>query len=160
MALPFFSIMIFYTIYTSTPVGEVTKEVVDKITEESIQWNSKHGITGMLLCLEDRYFQLLEGVEDKVKEIFEKIKGDARHENITPRIQGFSKERVFSEWSMGSWMLTNKELEGLSATKDLQDYLDDPVNGSLQSQQLIGMMNNILQTWLVHEPERADRLRK
>ncbi len=152
--------MIFYTIYTSTPTGEVTKEVVDQITDESIKWNSVHGITGMLLCLENKYFQFLEGAEEDVREVFEMIRKDSRHHDITPRIKGFSNERVFSGWSMGSWMLSNKELEQLSAIGDLEAYLKDPVNGSLQSKQLISMMNNILQTWLAHEPERSNKLKK
>ncbi|MEM6735235.1 MAG: BLUF domain-containing protein [Bacteroidota bacterium] len=152
--------MIFYTIYTSTPIGKVTKEIVDKITEESIKWNSLHGITGMLLCLEDRYFQFLEGEEEDVKEVFEMIKGDPRHNNVTPRIKGYSNERVFSEWSMGSWMLSNEKLQSLSALEDLNEYLQDPVNINLQSKKFVTMMNNILQIWLAHEPERAKRLSK
>ncbi|WP_424962580.1 BLUF domain-containing protein [Ekhidna sp.] len=151
--------MIYYIIYTSTPNGNVTPEVLNDITQESIKWNSQQNITGMLLNVEDKYFQFLEGEEMQVRKLFDMIKGDSRHTNVTIRVQGYSNERVFTEWSMGSWMLTNKELIELSGLKDLKAYLDDPVNNSLQSKKFISMMSNLLQTWISHEPERAKRLK-
>ena len=151
--------MNYYIIYTSTPVGTVSQGAVDQITEESIAWNSANGITGMLLCLEDQYLQFLEGSEEDVIEIFEKIQNDPRHENVNVRIRGYSDERVFSSWSMGSWMLSNEDLNKLSALDDLKDYLNDPLNTNLQSKRYFSMMDNLLRTWLAHEPERAKRLK-
>ncbi|WP_425389551.1 BLUF domain-containing protein [Ekhidna sp.] len=151
--------MIFYIIYTSTPTGKVTSDKLNDITQESIKWNSAHDITGMLLNVEDKYFQFLEGEEPEVRKLFDMIKGDPRHENVTLRIQGYSNDRVFSEWSMGSWMLSNKDLLELSALEDLKSFLEDPVNNNLQSKKFIGMMNNLLQTWMAHEPERAKKLK-
>ena len=152
--------MIFYTIYTSTPTGETSKEVVENITEESIRWNSKHGITGILLCLEDRFFQFLEGNEEDVVEVFEMIKGDRRHKDVVQKIKGYAKERVFSEWSMGSWMLSNEDLSNLQAVNDLTSYLDDPVNANLPSKRFVETMRSILEIWLAHEPERSKRLQQ
>jgi len=151
--------MIYYTIYTSTPTTIPTREVIDQITEESIQWNSKHGITGILLCLEDRYFQFLEGQEETVNEVFGMIKGDPRHTDISVRIRGFENERVFKEWSMGSWMLNNEELNRLSALEDLNAYIKDPSNTAFSPKKFVTMMQNILDTWIAHEPERSKRLK-
>lgn len=151
--------MIYYTIYTSTPTDDISKEVVDTITNESIRWNKNHGITGILLCMEDRYFQFLEGEEQDVVEVFDMIKGDKRHKEVTQRIKGFADERVFSDWSMGSWMLSNDDINNLTAIKDLSEYLNDPNKFNLQSK-FVSMMKNILETWLAHEPERAKRLKQ
>ncbi|MEM9896259.1 MAG: BLUF domain-containing protein [Bacteroidota bacterium] len=151
--------MVFYTIYTSTPTGETSQSIVEQITQESIKWNVKHNITGMLICMEGRYLQFLEGDEDKVVEIFEKIKNDPRHKDVSPKIKGYSTDRVFSEWSMGSWMLKNEEIEELKALEELRNYLNSPINKPLQSKKYFVMMDNILKTWLVHEPERAERLK-
>ncbi|MEM6643782.1 MAG: hypothetical protein AAF616_12445, partial [Bacteroidota bacterium] len=63
------------------------------------------------------------------------------------------------EWSMGSWMLPNAKLYELSALKDLREYLEDPLNSNLQSKNFINMMNSIMETWIEHEPERAERLK-
>ena len=61
---------------------------------------------------------------------------------------------------MGSWMLSNDELTKLKAVKDLSEYMEDPVNTNLQSKRFVEMMNNILETWIAHEPERAKRLKE
>lgn len=151
--------MRYYTIYTSKPTAEISKKVVDEITAESIKWNKDHGITGILLCMENRFFQFLEGNEKDVTEVFEMIRKDPRHTDVIVRVKGYSNERVFSEWSMGSWMLSNEELNSLSALKDLQVYLNDPVNTNLQSKNLVSMMHDIMKTWIEHEPERAKRLK-
>ena len=152
--------MIYYTIYTSTPTEEVTKKMLDDITQESIHWNKDHGITGILISMDGRFHQFLEGDEKDVIEVFEMIKKDPRHQNVTPRVKGYANERVFSNWSMGSWMLSNEELENLSVLRDLKKYLENPVNDTLQSKKYLVMMDNILKTWIAHEPERAERLKK
>lgn len=151
--------MIFYKIYTSTPTSKPTPEIINQITEESIKWNSMHGITGMLLCLEDRYFQFLEGKEEEVDSIFNKIKMDSRHTEVYVRIKGFENDRIFSEWSMGSWTLKNEELKNLTALDDLRSYMEDPSNKALSPKKFVSMMQNILDTWIAHEPERSKRLK-
>jgi len=151
--------MLYYTIYTSTPTTQPSREVIEQITEESIRWNSQKGVTGILLCLEDRYFQFLEGEEPVVNELFNMIKGDRRHTNITVRIRGFENERVFKEWSMASWMLNNDELTQLTALEDLNTYMKDPSNTAFSPKKFVSMMQNILDTWIAHEPERSKRLK-
>ncbi|WP_421763707.1 BLUF domain-containing protein [Ekhidna sp.] len=151
--------MIYYIIYTSTPSSPVDLETVNAITKEAIKWNKAHDVTGMLLSLDDKYFQFLEGEEEEVKKLFNMIKKDSRHKDVTLRIQGFSNERVFTEWSMGSWMLTNEELTKLSALADLKEFLQDPVNNNLQSKRFISMMSNLLNTWIAHEPERSKKFK-
>jgi len=152
--------MIYYTIYTSTPTVDPTKKTVDDITHESIRWNKAHGITGILLCLEDRYIQFLEGEEKDVVEVFDMIKRDQRHSEVSQRIKGYAEERIFSNWSMGSWMLSNEDLNQLAAVKDLQEHLLSPEKLSLPSGRFVAMMKSILDTWLIHEPERAKRLKE
>lgn len=152
--------MIYYIIYTSTPNTPVDLDTVNAITNEAIKWNQAHDITGMLLGLEDQYFQFLEGDEDEVKKLFNMIKGDPRHKDVSLRIQGFSNERVFTEWSMGSWMLTNDELKNLTALDDLRQFLEDPVNNNLQSKRFVSMMSNLLNTWIAHEPERSKKFKR
>lgn len=151
--------MIYYAIYTSTPSDAPTPEALHAIAEESIKWNKPRGITGMLLGLEDKYVQFLEGDEKEVKFLIEKIKKDPRHNNIIVRVQGFA-ERVFTEWSMASWMLSNEVLTELKGLEDVRKFLDDPLNNVLQSKRYLYMMDNLLQTWIEHEPERARKLKK
>lgn len=151
--------MIFYAIYTSTPSDSPTPEALNAIAQESIKWNKPRDITGMLLGLEDKYVQFLEGDEKEVKFLLEKIKKDPRHSNIIVRVQGYA-DRVFTEWSMGSWMLSNNDLRELKGLEEVRKFLDDPLNNVLQSKRYLYMMDNLLQTWIEHETERAKKLKK
>ncbi|MEM7297450.1 MAG: BLUF domain-containing protein [Bacteroidota bacterium] len=152
-------LMVYYTIYTSRPRQPMSKKLLDEITEVSNKNNVPRNVTGMLLALENRYLQYLEGDELEVEELFEKIKNDGRHHEVMRWVKGFTSEPVFKGWSMGSWMLSNDEIESLTAVKDLKDFIDDPQNQTLQSTRFLNMMNELLQTWLAHEPERAARLK-
>lgn len=68
--------------YVSTVAPNLSKEDFNKLLEGSTQYNNEHGITGVLLSSETNFFQLKEGEEEKVKELFSKIEKDARHKNI------------------------------------------------------------------------------
>ena len=71
--------MVFYLIYTSTPRSPISREVLEEITAVSNKNNRRRGITGMLLGIENKFLQYLEGDEEEVMKLFEKIKSDPRH---------------------------------------------------------------------------------
>lgn len=152
--------MIFYTIYTSTPRIPMTKELLDQITATAIRNNKQKNITGMLLGIEGKYLQYLEGTEKNVVELFDKIKLDGRHHQVNQWVKGFTDKRIFSDWSMGSWMLNNEELMRLGSLKDLQSFLKSPESSSTPSGRFIQMMHDLLKTWIDHEPERVMRLKE
>src|SRR5690606_35525815 len=52
------------------------------LLQESTDHNNSEDITGLLLCSEGNFFQLIEGEEDKIKELFSRIENDDRHKNI------------------------------------------------------------------------------
>lgn len=151
--------MTFYTIYTSTPRDKMTMEMLMDITRVSQKNNALKDITGILLGIENKFMQYLEGPEDHVNELFETIWKDPRHRNVTQWIKGYSNDRVFKDWSMGSWMLSNEELKKISALRDLKAFLDDPINSELQTKKFIKMMNDLLKTWIEHEPERLKKMK-
>ena len=152
-------IMIFYLIYTSTPRNTVTRESLDEITNISIANNAKANVTGMLLGIENKFLQFLEGDEKDVLEVYNRIKNDPRHKDVNLWVKGFADQRTFQSWSMGSWLLTNEELEKLEALNELKAFLNDPVNNNLQSKKFLTMMNGLLKTWIAHEPERVKKMR-
>ncbi|MEQ8907024.1 BLUF domain-containing protein [Ekhidna sp.] len=145
--------MIYYIIYTSKPTGEITPETLKDITSVSEKNNPGKKITGMLLGVENKYLQYLEGPEENVNELFQKIWKDPRHQNVTQWIKGYSKERVFGRWSMGSWMLSYSELKKMPALADLKKFLDDPLNNDLQSKKFMSMMHDLLKMWIEEEAE-------
>ncbi|MEP1034155.1 BLUF domain-containing protein [Ekhidna sp.] len=151
--------MTYFTIYTSTPREKLTLKTLMEITETSQKNNLKNNITGILLGIENKFMQYFEGSEENVNELFDKIWRDPRHKNVTQWIKGFTDARVFKEWSMGSWMLSNDELKTNPALADLKKFLDNPMNDELQVKKFMAMMNDLLKTWIAHEPERLKKIR-
>jgi len=91
--------------------------------------NLADGITGMLLYMEGRYFadyegrfmQVLEGSELNVKNVFEKIKKDERHQGILILRESFQMNRSFPDWTMGFKAVNAEEYQQLSGFFPLEN---------------------------------------
>lgn len=62
--------------------------------------NKELGITGALLTSERAFAQTLEGEERAVRDLYQRIEGDPRHERITVLEEGDVEGRVFGRWAM------------------------------------------------------------
>jgi hypothetical protein len=106
-----------HIIYASAATTPINQADLLKMLERSREKNARLGITGILLHSEGSFFQVLEGKEDAVENIFETIQHDQRHVNITVIIRETIAKRAFPEWSMAFANATNeqlKEIEGLN----------------------------------------------
>ncbi|MEM6823023.1 MAG: BLUF domain-containing protein [Verrucomicrobiota bacterium] len=76
-------------------------ELID-LLKKARQFNSVHGITGMLLYHNESFLQVLEGEEKAVFDLYEtRIKEDDRHSQVELIADAPVQERVFDEWLMG-----------------------------------------------------------
>lgn len=71
-----------------------------KMLSNARDYNAEHDITGCLLYHNAQFLQLLEGEEEEVRLLFEKIKSDSRHHHVITICEDTAKDRMFSEWSM------------------------------------------------------------
>lgn len=62
--------------------------------------NRELGVTGALLTSGDGFAQVLEGEETVVRDLFERISHDERHERVTLLQSGPVDGRVFGRWAM------------------------------------------------------------
>ncbi len=62
--------------------------------------NRSLGITGALMVTGDAFAQTLEGDETAVRELYEHIRDDARHDEVTLLQAGTVGDRVFGRWAM------------------------------------------------------------
>jgi bifunctional N-acetylglucosamine-1-phosphate-uridyltransferase/glucosamine-1-phosphate-acetyltransferase GlmU-like protein len=90
-----------YIIYISTSVRLFDDSDLKDMLLQSRANNSEAGITGVLLYHRGTFFQVLEGEEEQINAMFEKIKADPRHHNIIKMKSGTMAERNFPDWSMG-----------------------------------------------------------
>lgn len=91
-------------LYRSVPVfsGLVRDYIaeIDKILASSRRRNSAADVTGALLFNEDWFVQLLEGDKAAVRETFERILLDSRHEKVELLFEKPTRERRLPGWSM------------------------------------------------------------
>ena len=91
----------FYLIYVSSAVKLMGDEELLLLLEQSREKNLRLGITGMLLYKGGNFMQMLEGEKQAVLELYDTIKKDSRHKDVTTIVTDEIDERNFENWSMG-----------------------------------------------------------
>src|SRR5687767_6279847 len=91
----------FHLVYVSSAINLFNSDELKDLLEISRRNNSALDITGMLLYRDGNFIQALEGDEQAVRALFEKISRDPRHKGIVTLVQGETPEREFPDWSMG-----------------------------------------------------------
>ncbi|MGI4829863.1 MAG: BLUF domain-containing protein [Janthinobacterium lividum] len=102
-----------HCIYTSVQTTPLTVAETTRLVQESRQRNIRQGITGILLHVEDTYFQVLEGAPEVIDDLYSKILQDARHTRITRIIYESIARRYFEDCSMTLATLTPEEFTNI-----------------------------------------------
>jgi len=74
--------------------------VVEQIVNSSIRNNKDDEVTGLLVTIQDRFVQALEGPVDSVRNTYARISRDPRHRELHIISQGPVEWRLFSDWNM------------------------------------------------------------
>lgn len=93
--------------YTSSSTAAVGDGEVETILTVSRRNNSSAGVTGLLLYNGRRFLQALEGDDEAVETIFERIKCDPRHRALVLLSSHNIIERAFGTWAMAARRVTN-----------------------------------------------------
>lgn len=93
---------VFQLIYRSTSRidPDRRKQELGTLFSTARSRNKKSLVTGALLCTDDTFVQLLEGEEAAVREVFDRIGRDPRHDSVSLLASGVVADRVFSRWAM------------------------------------------------------------
>lgn len=87
-------------IYKSEAIEGFDIPKIYKMLSKARESNSENGITGCLVFHNQKFMQLLEGPEEKVMPLFEQIRADKRHHNVTYLGEHKLEDRLFDQWSM------------------------------------------------------------
>ena len=69
--------------YVSSKNSSISEAEVHTVLKNSCNYNNKNDITGLLVYSEGNFFQLIEGEENIIKELYyNTIINDPRHKNI------------------------------------------------------------------------------
>ncbi|HTZ76896.1 MAG TPA: BLUF domain-containing protein [Stellaceae bacterium] len=112
--------MLYTLVYVSCATS-LSPEVLTGILRQSRVNNERLGITGLLLYVEGNFMQALEGPREAVLGLYEEIRRDPRHKDVTTIVSLPSEARSFERWSMAfrsAEELPEKELAGVSAFLD------------------------------------------
>ncbi len=90
----------FYLIYVSHAANGLKSSDLHDILKKAHEVNANLGITGLLLYKNKRFMQLIEGQEDAVRGLYQKILQDPRHRDLIVLQEDTEPERQFPGWSM------------------------------------------------------------
>jgi len=90
----------FCLVYRSVASSTFRQVDVKEMLEKARENNSRDNITGCLLYYEGEFIQYLEGNQVKVLALFDKIKADKRHKDVTLLAYDVTDSREFKDWEM------------------------------------------------------------
>ncbi|OIP55047.1 MAG: hypothetical protein AUK54_04755 [Helicobacteraceae bacterium CG2_30_36_10] len=94
----------------------------------------------MLLYGGDSFLQILEGEEEEVTALYEKILQDERHTDSILLDKSPIQERIFSAWSMGFKHLKSQEIESIEGFSDFLQRRVPPSEFAYKIDSVIGLL--------------------
>jgi len=98
-------------IYVSTSVKLLNDEELLNILKVSRENNVSKDITGLLLYKGGNFMQVLEGPDEIVNSLYEKIRTDPRHKDVSIISREQISARQFSNWEMAFQNLDNPAIK-------------------------------------------------
>jgi hypothetical protein len=130
---------------TSSPTGARQKDAGAGPTSSSCcgcpaEKNPALGVTSLLLFRDGTFIQLLEGGRDEVEALYDTIRADVRHKDVTT-IWRFASDSTWStDWSMGFRDLEDDPV----SVPGLTDLLRGPVNASALGHEVVQELWSVL----------------
>ena len=90
-----------FILYLSKASKDCHNSDISDILKISRRNNAERSVTGILVHKNREFLQYLEGPEEIITPLYEKITNDPRHEGIKTVEEGEIESRVFPNWEMG-----------------------------------------------------------
>jgi hypothetical protein len=110
--------------YTSRARLDLTSEDLADIHQVARHLNALDGITGLLVFDGTRFLQIIEGAEEAIDNLVERLRRDPRHGAFEIRDSRLVAERSFPDWSME---LVSVSAGYLQARTELRSILPEQV---------------------------------
>jgi len=85
----------------STAVPSLTEQGLSELYQQVIEKNRVKYITGVLLFSDGNFMQIMEGEDEVLGPLYDKILEDDRHHHVFTVIDKFVDERMFEYYSNG-----------------------------------------------------------
>ncbi|MES2974379.1 MAG: BLUF domain-containing protein [Pseudomonadota bacterium] len=103
-------------LYKSTASRAMTPLAIDHMLKKARIRNRQRHLTGVLVFSDQFFMQYLEGPEETVRDVFQAIQADQRHNNVKELLVEEVAGREFGEWSMAYLPMYTK---GQAAAQDI-----------------------------------------
>lgn len=107
--------------YVSTQVSPMSPAELNALVRFSAVNNASRAITGILVHAEGSFFQILEGREETITDLYTRISRDVRHRDPVLLMRQPLEVRTFPKWSMGP---VGASAELFSACEDVEEFFD------------------------------------
>jgi len=115
--------MLINLIYGSDATSRFSQEELIEILNDCRRNNKKLDVTGMLLYHDGNFIQVLEGEQQIVEDLYQKIAKDSRHENLLTYVKQPIDKRQFGDWEMG---FVDVEQIGADNIPGYTKFISDP----------------------------------
>ncbi|GAB4547959.1 MAG: BLUF domain-containing protein [Anaerolineales bacterium] len=117
-------------IYVSAAKKLLSDDELLDILRVSRKNNAQNEISGMLLYKGGNFMQVLEGPEEKVLQLYETIRKDARHKDARIISKEAIKSRQFEGWEMAFHNLDNPAVKN---EPGFSEFLEDELTAEIYS---------------------------
>ena len=100
---------------------------VATILAQSQRNNDRDDLTGALVSHRERYFQAIEGPEQALDALMNRLNADPRHRDIKVLGRAPAPARLFSRWTMASVLVTPTLAAELDLLVDRDDLTEERV---------------------------------
>lgn len=120
---------LYFLLYVSYATQKFSLEELESLWKMSARKNVSLGLTGMLLYMNNRFIQVIEGEKSRVQQLYERISSDKRHRDTMVILEGILEEKNFKNWSMGFYHLDDKsDHKFLLAGEHILDHLGSEIH--------------------------------
>lgn len=111
------------TLYLSEAWVEFTSSDLQLLVSQAASTNAKNGITGFLSFVNNRFIQYIEGPDQKLDTLMDKIECDKRHTVIVSIELPITEQRRFGSWGMR--VIKNNEFGNYNIESEIENSLLD-----------------------------------
>ena len=131
-----------HIVYVSFSNEELSEKDLETLLQEIRSKNEQQQVTGLLLYNDGSFIQVIEGSQQTIRDLFNRIRGDERHTNVVKLLEEPIKTRAFPDWSMGFRKISSEQS---SAIPGFSNFMHEPnpvktIQGS--TRQVVYLLNS------------------
>lgn len=140
-------------IYSSRAKDNMTLTTLTVLLMQARSLNERKHITGALVYGDGQFMQIMEGEEDTIRELYERVVRDPRHYDVRKLVDKPIAARSFAQWSMAFGEVPAdifQKLSSIPAYQAPEQLLRHLPLGTERDTHLMNKMKEIVQAYKQH----------